>query len=243
MTAEQGTAGAICLQVGEKVLYKQSVVPAPACSDFSFPSDDFPIPSIAHGHNILLFVPTANQFKRKAIQSKIEARLGPNQQSHLIIHQQNIDSGVGNQPYDENGARGAYTRIRNALSWLHENIQMLEEKKIGTVVVGAIENYIQRPLDCGPAVDYGVVVLYNATARTTAGAVSRGVTVPKEFLEEAEAEGFDDETDGRKSGKVTVGEVLERTFGIDKADWQKVVCGISRYVLLQEALDSFEVEL
>ncbi|OCL03249.1 hypothetical protein AOQ84DRAFT_155633 [Glonium stellatum] len=242
MTLEPGPSQNICLQVRDKVLYKQSIVPAPAYPDFPPVIDEPAIPSTVRGQNILLFVPTANQFKRKAIQSKLEACLDPDRKSHLIIHQQNVDSDVGNQPYDENGIKGAYKRIHNALSWLEENVSMLEEKKIGTVVVGAIENYIQRSLDSKPAVDFGVVVMYNATTRTVVGAISKGVTVPKEFLEEAEAEGFDDGNE-RKSGKVTVGDVLERNFGVDKADWQKLVCGISRYTLLQEALDRVRFSL
>ncbi|KAF2466211.1 uncharacterized protein BDR25DRAFT_395763 [Lindgomyces ingoldianus] len=231
----------ICLQVGNKTLYRQAVVPAPSSERFPTIATVAPTPQDPYGENILVIIPTANQFKKKAVQSRIEAQIGQDKSSRIIIHQQSVDSGVGNQPYDEKGLEGAYNRIRNTLAWLNHNQGILEEKKIGTVLVGVIENYIQRSTDGLSAVDYGVVVIYNATTGKVAGAISRGVTVPQTFLEEAEGQGFNDA--GGKSGKVTVGEILEQNFGIDAANWHEVVCGTSRYALLEEALSTLHMFL
>lgn len=229
----------VYLQVNGKTLYRQQVLPAPSLENLSAVTTESLIPPNKLGDNILLFIPTANKFKKGAIQATVEASLGKEQRNRLIVYQQNVDSGVGNQPYDEKGLEGAFTRIRNALAWLGRHPEVLKINKVGTVLVGAIENFIQRAGNGKPAVDYGIVVIYNATRSKTVGSISRGVTVPQEFLEEAEAKGFDDEA--RKSGKVTVGEVLARNFDIDAANWHEVVCGISRYALLTEALDGMKI--
>jgi hypothetical protein len=245
-----------------KRLYRQPIFPPP-----SLPIDGGNNPNpivitavsassispLPYGENILVLLPTENSFKRNIVESKISTYLGPKRLNRLIIQQlEDISSDVGNQPYDEKGLEGACNRIRNAVDWLMRNGKsVLEEKKVGTVLVVGIENYIERKIvasivddsidrdqgddNCTAAIDYGIVMIYNATTMKAAAAVSRGVGVQKAFLDEAEALGFDDEE--RKCGKVTVGEVLAKYFHVDKGNWHEVVCDVSRYVLLQEALE------
>ena len=193
-----------------------------------------------HGENILLLIPTENKFKVGLSETTVRAKLKPMNRDHLLIpHVQNFDSNVGQQPYDEKGLEGACNRIRNALDWLSDNKQILKDKNVGTVLVAAIENFIQRG---EVAVDYGMVVVYNATLNEAAAACSEGVPVQQEFLKKAEAWGFDD-IKGRKCGKRTVGKILQEIFGIDGADWHEIVCGTSRYVLLRGVMEKLKMPL
>lgn len=173
----------------------------------------------------------------------MEAALGAEYAARLIPLQVEVESGVGEQPYDEKGLEGACNRIRNPLSWFERNQDVLRQNRVGTVLVGVIENYIERrsPPEGAAAVDYGIVAVYNATVCKLAVAISRGVIVPQAYLKEAEDRGFDD--DEGKCGKVTVGQILAHNFGLDAADWHKVFCGTSRYGLLEEALRSLDISL
>lgn len=238
---EHSPSEEVRLQVGDKILYKQTIVPAPSPVKFPPLRTASPTPAKKFGDNIFLFIPTANVFKKKVIEAKARAQLQKDQQSRLVVFQHDVDSGVGNQPYDENGIKGAYNRILNAILYLDQHPDLLEKNKVGTVLVGAIENYIQRSATGGPAIDHAAVVMFNATKQTVVGLVGKGVTVPIDALKEAERFGFDDEE--RRSGKVTVGEVLANEFGIDKADWNKVVTGVSRYKLIEEVLGELNVEI
>ncbi|KAH8719557.1 hypothetical protein GQ44DRAFT_712238 [Phaeosphaeriaceae sp. PMI808] len=231
----------ICLQVGSDILYKESIVPAPTHLVFPPINSARALPSSKYGDNIMVFIPTENKFKTETIQRMVRAHLGSEQKSRLVVHSRLIPSEVGEQPYDENGLRGAYNRIRNTLRFLEQNEEMLKADRIGTVLIGAIENFIQRSSDGGSAVDYGIVVMYNATTKKMVGTISRGVTVPQRFLEQAQTEGYEDEE--RKSGKVTVGEVLAEIFGVDKGNWHEIIVGVSRYTLLEEAIQSLEIPL
>lgn len=60
------------------------------------------------------------------------------------------------------------------------------------------------------------------------------------FLKEAKTQGFDD---AKRSGKITVGEVLAQIFGIDTANWHEVTRGVSHYVLLERAMNSPDISL
>jgi hypothetical protein len=235
MSSTKATSKAVRETVDGKQLLPQAVVEAPP-TPINTPTGDL-TQLQSYGEHVLLFVPTRNEFKVTVLEKRIKDEL-KGQRNLLIPYSEDLDSGVGQQPYDEKGLEGAWTRIRNGLAWLNNNKHILEEKKVGTVLVAAIENYIQRG---EPAVDYGIVVIYNATINKVATAISRGVTVPGEFLKEAEAYGFDD--DAKKCGKRTVGKVLAETFGIDHRNWHEVVCGISRYQLLTDAVSKLDVPL
>jgi hypothetical protein len=53
-------------------------------------------------------------------------------------------------------------------------------------------------------------MLYNATTRKAIHGISRGITVPDEYLLEAKQRGFIDSQ--RKGGRVTVGTILKERF-------------------------------
>ncbi|KKZ64224.1 hypothetical protein EMCG_01448 [[Emmonsia] crescens] len=178
-----------CLVVDGKILYKQTVVP---------------VPQIETPPNIT----TEIQYSQGAdLEAEYAAR--------LIPVQVEVGSGVGEQPYDEKSLEGACNHIPNALGWLERNQHVLRENMVGTVLVGAIENYTERrsPPEGAAAVDYGIVAVYNATVCKLAVAISRGVTVPQAYFKEAEG----------KCGKVTVGRILAQNFGLDAANWHEVV--------------------
>lgn len=159
-----------------------------------------------------------------------------NFKGRLVTHVDEFESGVGEQPYDEKGLEGAYNRLRNALTWLMNNEKLLEDERVGTVMIAAIESYIQRG---NPAVDYGVVIFYNAMLDKAAATLFCGVTVPQDFLNEAEAGGFDDNE--KKRGKITLGKVLEQVFDVERRNWHEVVCGRSRYDIVEEAVEKLDV--
>jgi hypothetical protein len=88
-------------------------------------------------------------------------------------------------------------------------------------------------------------MLYNATTRKVIHRISRGITVPDEYLLEARQRGFVDSQ--KKGGKVTVGTILEehfgeparRKFGNDykiSKNWHLAVSGESRYDLLESVV-------
>jgi non-canonical (house-cleaning) NTP pyrophosphatase len=231
----------VCQSPDGKLLFRQSVVEPP--------NDELILPNILlqnftpipkHGENILHIIPTENEFKVKVLQDKMKAHLERiDFKGELVTHVEDFESDVGKQPYEEKGQEGACNRIRNALTWVMNNQKLLQDKCIGTVMISAIENSINRKED--PAVDYGTVIFYNATLNKTAATLSHGVTVPQVFLDMAQARGFDD--DEEKCGKVTAGTVMEEVFGVDSRNWHEVVCGRSRYDILGEAVERLDVPL
>ncbi|KAK3987793.1 hypothetical protein QBC44DRAFT_294548 [Cladorrhinum sp. PSN332] len=215
-------------------------------------------------NNILLIIPTANASKTRLLTAHLNHNLPPSSTLHTLTLP--ATSNAGEQPYDSLGPIGARNRIANALTLFTsspDHLSLLTKHQIGTVIIGAVENFIIRNYSSNsngeekkavPApVDFGYVALYNATSGKLETGISRGVRVPVEYLKEAESYGFEDEEDEdedgdgdgeRKKGKVTVGEALAANIeGLDKADWHKVlsVGKVSRYDLLKEALDGLEV--
>ncbi|GAB1310593.1 hypothetical protein MFIFM68171_00803 [Madurella fahalii] len=231
----------------------------------------FTLPEKADRNNVLLVIPTANESKSALLRGQLEDRKPDNVNLHYLVIK--ADSGVGEQPYDAAGARGAYNRVRNAVDQLAlaEHQVFLRERRIGTVLVGAVENFIVRyrpPYlrQAAPAayeadtlpVDYGLLVLCRVTAAAGprahavlgedawewSSAVSRGVTVPREYWLAAETHGFEDAGEGqtRTHGKVTVGEVLAANVPeLDKANWHERLAGVSRYQLLRDAMEKVHI--
>ncbi|KAK5998024.1 hypothetical protein PT974_00394 [Cladobotryum mycophilum] len=156
------------------------------------------------------------------------------------IHTETVpgDSGVGEQPYNDAGAKGAANRINNSLKKLQEGqvAGIIEKHKIGTVIVGAIENFIQTE-GVGCPVDYAIAIVHNATTGQTAAACSRGVTLKPEYIGWAQKYGF---VNGNQDhGEKTVGNCLAAEFpDLDSRNWHKVLAGVSRYTLLREALEN-----
>ncbi|KAG7292867.1 hypothetical protein NEMBOFW57_002912 [Staphylotrichum longicolle] len=229
--------------------------------------------------NVLLVIPTANKFKTNLLTTRLAAEQADRKElarvavSHLTVK---ADSGVGEQPYDAAGPRGAFNRVVNAVRDLAagggggKHGDVLARERIGTVVVGAVENFLLRETgkeggkDGEPravVVDYGVIVLcrISLVAGGSAGGdgdgdgdkgslkwewrtgVSKGVTAPVEYWRWAEEQyGFEDEA--RMYGKKTVGKVLaEHIDGLDDANWHEALAGVSRYDLLEETMAGMEV--
>ncbi|KAH6853960.1 hypothetical protein B0I37DRAFT_19465 [Chaetomium sp. MPI-CAGE-AT-0009] len=251
-------------------LLQQTLLPAPSATALCTPHIPSPstLPTLTlppgapppNPNNVLLVIPTANASKT-ALLTNLLTTTRPPHVAALTARQIPADSGVGEQPYDAAGPQGAFNRVVAAVRALQADAAhraALVEGRVGTVIVGAVENFIVRPgVEVGSSceeegevpVDYGVVVL----CRISVGGegeevvpwewrvgVSRGVTVPVEYWRAAEGFGFEDEA--RTHGKVTVGEVIAANVaGVDKADWFKPLTGVSRYDLLGDAMKEMEV--
>lgn len=187
----------------------------------------------SHGNAVLLFIPTENESKMRLLQEAFRERAPNGVIVHIVMA--SIDSGVGEQPYNEAGIIGAHNRISNALLHLDatEYQETFKVKRIGTVMVASIENYIQTDNIDRPT-DYGVVVIHNATTQQTTACTSWGVTAPPAYVNRARRFGFEGDPN---RGRVTVGQILAAHVpGLDKADWQAVLAGRSRYDLLKDAI-------
>ncbi|KAK0624595.1 hypothetical protein B0T17DRAFT_530547 [Bombardia bombarda] len=222
----------------EKIINAPTIMterPIPSFEPYKFPQ---------HGDNILVIIPTANKDKTRILKSAFEKagdKAPPGAEIHYTVVP--VQSNVGEQPYNEAGPQGAFNRITNALNEFQnssEKLAELEEKKIGTVIAAAIENFIQtKDLENGPA-DFGMVMLHNARTGKTVKALSEGVTVSREYVEHARTEGYEDGNENH--GKMTVGYKLkEKLEDLDPADWHTLFVGKSRYEILTEAIDGLEV--
>lgn len=186
-----------------------------------------------YGNAFLLVIPTANQYKIRICKKYIEDRVTDDVAVHTVILP--VESDVGEQPYNAAGVVGAHNRISNAMHRLQdeEYKAILRSKGIGTVILMAIENYIQFDGVQRPA-DYGVVVVHNASAQKSTGCFSCGVTVPPAFVDRARRFGY---AGNPNYGRVTVGQILAAHVpGLDKADWHKLLAGRSRYDILEDAI-------
>ena len=104
--------------------------------------------------------------------------------------------------------------------------------------MASVESYIQT-VNIKVPTDYGAVVVYNATKHEAVLGISKGVTVPPQYVEEARRFGYEDHVN---HGKVTVGQVLAANVeGLDKRDWQSILSGTSRYQLLEEAAGQLSI--
>ncbi|PHH82393.1 hypothetical protein CDD82_6158 [Ophiocordyceps australis] len=192
------------------------------------------------GKDVLLVIPTENRQKVELLHKHVETCLPHATVQPLTL---TVDSGVGEQPYDEAGIAGAYNRINAALDSLQSKkaAHFFPSKQIGTVIVGAIENFVQtKHVDDLPT-DYGIIVLHNATQNKTVSCLTRGATIAPEYVERAHRFGF---VNGNKGhGRITVGQIMAAHIGggLDKADWQKTLAKVSRYQLLAEAVKALQV--
>jgi non-canonical (house-cleaning) NTP pyrophosphatase len=199
-----------------------------------FPSHQYP----TSGNEILLVIPTENKQKILLLQEFVIDRApeGVAVQSVTVP----VESGVGEQPYNEAGLKGAYNRINNALNRLHseEFKNLFINKHIGTVIVASIESFIQTENIDRPS-DFGVIVIHNATTQKTESCLSEGVTVSPKYVSRAQRFGCDGDPN---YGKVTVGQIMAaRVPTLDKANWQAVLANCSRYELLKNAIKEIPV--
>lgn len=192
-----------------------------------------------YGRDVLLVIPTANKSKCELLTSGFELKKPEGVTLHSIAIP--FESGVGEQPYNEAGVIGAHTRISNALRHIDTPSfrDTLASKKIGTVIVASIENFIQLDKVERPT-DFGMVVIHNASIGQTTAGLSLGVTVPRAYVNRARRFGFDE--GNSNYGRVTVGQVLAAYApGLDKANWHSVAAGRSRYDLLGDVIDDIEI--
>ncbi|EAQ93091.1 predicted protein [Chaetomium globosum CBS 148.51] len=248
----------------DRSLFRQPLRPAPDATALCAPYIPSPstLPTLTttttrppNPNNVLLLIPTANASKTALLTAHLAATRPPHITSltHLQIP---ADSGVGEQPYDGAGPRGAFNRVVGAVHALQRQAERGTYGEVlsgvGTVVVGAVENFVRRERAAGEGgvlvpVDYGVVVFCRVSLAPGEErarwewrvGVSKGVMVPREYWRAAEGFGFED--DERMHGKVTVGEVLAANLGVDKADWFLSLMGVSRYDLLRDAMEEMEV--
>ncbi|PHH64323.1 hypothetical protein CDD81_4680 [Ophiocordyceps australis] len=218
-----------------------SLVPAPDGSLAEMPAFE-PRDFVAWGKSVLLVVPTENRQKVELLHRHVQRCL-----PHATIQRLTLkaDSGVGEQPYDEAGIAGAYNRINAALDSLQSKTcaHILVSKQIGTVIVGAIENFVQTKNGDSLPTDHGIIVLHNATQSKTVSCLTSGVTIAPEYVDRARRFGF---VNGNQShGRITVGQIMAAHLGrgLDKADWQKTLAKVSRYQLLAEAAQALQLPL
>ncbi|KAK3300570.1 uncharacterized protein B0H64DRAFT_18881 [Chaetomium fimeti] len=210
--------------------------------------------SLPNPNDVLLIIPTANASKTALFTSHLAATR-PSHITSLTHLQIPAESGVGEQPYDSAGPRGAFNRVLGAVSALQvdpAHREALLKVRPGTVIVGAVENFVRRERGADGVVvpvDYGVVVMCRMSLASREPGpwewrvgVSQGVTVPVEYWRAAEAFGFEDEAGTH--GKVTVGEVIEANVeGVDSGNWFESLTAarVSRYDLLRGAMEGMEV--
>jgi non-canonical (house-cleaning) NTP pyrophosphatase len=199
-----------------------------------FESHRYPL----HGTAVLLVIPTANKQKERILCDHFREQAPTAVNLHTITIP--FDSGVGEQPYNEAGCLGAHNRVTNALRALHEDAYqgILKSKGIGTVIVASIESYVQTEYVPRP-VDYGIIVIRNATTERTTSFMSWGTTIDLNYVNRARRFGFDGDPN---FGRVTVGQIIAAHVpGVDKADWQVVLGGDSRYKLINSAIAQMEI--
>ena len=183
------------------------------------------------GNTVLLVIPTENDDKVKILKAWFKELKPEGVNIHTVVV--NVETGVGQQPYDEAGLDGARNRIKNALAATPKLVN-IQEEGIGTIIVASIENHILKT-DLDRPADYGMIIVHNATTGKTDATLSQGVTVPVPYLEHAQTFGYEDSAE--RHGKVTVGAVLAANVkGIKAADWHEVVVGVQRYHILKEAM-------
>ncbi|MFH1585948.1 MAG: DUF84 family protein [archaeon] len=125
------------------------------------------------------------------------------------------DSGVGEQPINNQALEGA----RNRISDLRRKVNGLD--RIVSIESGIFEQN-------GQWVDKAVAVVYRTDRDEEHVAYSDGVVFPTEYVDRARALGFD---------KVTVGKVMaEAGYVADNKDPHKSISGKSRQLYIEDTL-------
>jgi hypothetical protein len=195
----------------------------------------------AYGSNTLLLAATEDMFG--ILEEKIGAEMS---EGELITYLFEYKTSA-QQLYNNMGMTCLLDRIEAMVEFVEQNSHMLEDYRIGTVIIGAVESFIQTSSIDTSGAEFGLVMLYNAKTQCVVQGTSKGVPVEGEYLQEARSGGFWDNKKDR--GKMTYGEILrkifhkaaQREFGADydiAKDWHRAVCGISRYCLLRDVVQS-----
>ena len=229
----------------------QAIVGMPRCE----PSQPLAGPALGgYGANVLLVVPTNNPHKVSLLQRLARRVLAKTAPRTLLVLRRPAASGVNEQPYNDAGARGAQNRAQAVATHLSSAAgnRFLQKHNVGTVLIGAVENYDElrdaKVHGAGPQ-DIGCIALYNATEQRGTMAWSRGVQLPKGMVREAMRYGYrPGDSYGpaqpdypawpftHQGGNMTVGKVLAAHVpGLADDDPHRTLCGVSRYLLLEEA--------
>jgi non-canonical (house-cleaning) NTP pyrophosphatase len=132
------------------------------------------------------------------------------------------DSGVGEQPVNEQTLKGARNRIAD-----------LEKRVHNLGLIFSIENGIFY--ENGKWVDRAVVLVKDTRDEKEYVAYSEGVVFPEEFVKRAKEIGFD---------KITVGKVMaDADYVKDAKDPHLSISGISRQKYLETAISRVVVEI
>lgn len=197
-----------------------------------------------YGSNTLLLAATNDMSEIEIFEEKLRGEMiGGELVTHSIEPKTSAQ-----QPYNKMGMTCLLERIEAMVEFATWSSHLLKENQIGTVVIGAIEHYIQTSSIDTSGADFGLVMLYNVNTQKVVQGISKGVPVEGEYLQEARSAGFWDEEKDR--GKITYGEILrkifhgaaQREFGPDydiAKDWHRAVCSISRYSLLKDVVQTF----
>ncbi|EAQ92093.1 predicted protein [Chaetomium globosum CBS 148.51] len=214
-----------------------------------------------YGNNILVVLTSQNKRECDLLFNAARARK-PNGATLIRIDHPGW-SGVGNQAYEGAGAIGAHNKVLTALGNLlvmPQHVKFLKDNKIGSSVVGAVEDFIVRARGAGvdPAtkelvtncpVDWGFVVFCRVRlaadpAFRWSTAVTQGAPVPMNHCITAGRAGYEDEK--KTFCKVTIGKVIgetgpENEKSWDEADWQAGLIGKSWYAMLGDALNKVRI--
>lgn len=122
-----------CLKGTEKVVPARLAPQLPPFPPYRYPT---------YGNTVLLVIPTENKRKKTILEERIVDRAPAALKVQTITVP--VESDVGEQPYNDAGAAGAYNRINNVLERLNntEYTDIFAKYTIGTVLVASIENYI-----------------------------------------------------------------------------------------------------
>lgn len=223
----------------QRGMYKDKTVPPDTSSDLGAEVPLTKVQATDAGDGILLIIATKNADKVKLLQDTISRKVPG---KIVLVESVTADSAVGEQPYNEMGGIGARNRTNSAISrsGVLKDEDKLKKAKIGTVLVATVENYVRLKGDS--AVDYGYVLIHNATTGLSDRSVSEGVPFPQKYVNIAQAAGFED--DAHLQGKVTVGSVMAERYadeGMKKADPHEFLCGRSRYDILRDAIEGLKL--
>ncbi|KAH7131465.1 hypothetical protein B0J13DRAFT_562649 [Dactylonectria estremocensis] len=223
----------------EEVRNTQKIVPPPQRRGQlrSFPARSFE----TYGDGVMVVTPTGNESKMDEVSRRFAKFVQPSKLQFARMH---VGSNVGEQPYDEEGLTGGFNRLNGAFDLLETPMcqTQLKDSKIGTVIGMSIESFMQLEFEGEKimrAVDYAAIIVHNATTGKSDFTISEGVPMNPAYVEIARSLGFEDAE--KKHGKVTGGKVFAAHVpGVDHADWQAVVTGVTRYDTLRKAMDKMK---
>ena len=187
------------------------------------------------------------------VESNVLLVVFSNDPSHLMMLKEKINREIkgakiataaysvstsGEQLYNDMGTDRLVDHVEAAIKFLAEDREFSDKYmyNIGTVIIGAVETYIQLSSIDRSGAEFGLVMLYNTRTKKSVFGTTSGVPVEIDYLEEARREG----------NQKNYGQTLRRYFdsaaksytgseGFDIAkDWHRLVCGISMYRLLTD---------